>query len=256
MRQLPLAIRELRRSRRLRRHLLALAATVAVLTYLGPFGTASRLELADRAAYWSVCIALNWALATAVVPAAMKRLVRAGVPEPVAIAIPALAAAVPGTGIVLAAEWQFGGTAGLGLGYLYSCVAVVFVVLSFLVYRLVERTALDPSPREAVDSADAPFLARLPGRLGRNLLRLQMQDHYVEAHTDKGSELILLRFRDALREVAGLDGMQVHRSHWVARTAVERVVRRNGRLALRLTDGLEVPVSRSFVPAVRKQGWL
>ena len=83
-----------------------------------------------------------------------------------------------------------------------------------------------------------------------------MQDHYVEVHTEEGSDLLLLRFRDALRELDGLDGAQVHRSHWVARAAVAGVERRSGRIALRLVNGNRVPVSRSFAPALRDRGWL
>ena len=78
----------------------------------------------------------------------------------------------------------------------------------------------------------------------------------MEVHTGEGSDLLLLRFRDALREVGELDGAQVHRSHWVARAAVAGVERRNGRIALRLVNGRLVPVSRSFAPALRDRGWL
>jgi DNA-binding LytR/AlgR family response regulator len=84
-----------------------------------------------------------------------------------------------------------------------------------------------------------------------------MQDHYVEVHTAAGSELLLLRFRDALREVEDVDGLQVHRSHWVARNAVVGVERRGGgRIVLRLVNGSRVPVSRSFAPVLKAQGWL
>ena len=106
------------------------------------------------------------------------------------------------------------------------------------------------------EARSAPFLERIPERLGRNLLHLHMQDHYVEVHTEEGSDLLLLRFRDAIRELDGLDGAQVHRSHWVARAAVAGVERRNGRIALRLVNGNRVPVSRSFAPALRDRGWL
>ena len=78
----------------------------------------------------------------------------------------------------------------------------------------------------------------------------------MEIHTDGGSDLLLLRFRDALREVAEIDGAQVHRSHWVARSAVAGVVRHRGRVVLRLVNGAEVPVSRSFVPGLRERGWI
>ena len=58
-----------------------------------------------------------------------------------------------------------------------------------------------------------------------------------------------------MREVDGIDGMQVHRSHWVAATAVARMVRRGGRVFLKLTNGAEVPVSRTFAPALKDKGW-
>ena len=201
------------------------------------------------------------------------------------VVIGALIAAVPGTAVVFALEWWLGGPldSAAFLVYLYSCVALVFLVLGFLARQLIEKplreaeedesaapeagpaagepALLPPPPHDGANGAVAgpgpqvPFLSRLPARLGRDLLHLHMQDHYVEAHTGKGSTLVLMRFRDALREVDGIDGMQVHRSHWVAATAVVRMVRRGGRVFLKLTNGAEVPVSRTFAPALKDKGW-
>ena len=103
---------------------------------------------------------------------------------------------------------------------------------------------------------EAALLARLSERSRGELLHLRMQDHYVEVHTAAGRELLLLRFRDALREVESVNGLQVHRSHWVARKAVAGVERRGGRIALRLVNGSRVPVSRSFAPELRSRGWI
>ena len=75
---------------------------------------------------------------------------------------------------------------------------------------------------------EAALLARLSARSRAKLLHLHMQDHYVEVNTAAGSELLLLRFRDALREVEDVNGLQVHRSHWVARDAIAGVERRGG----------------------------
>ena len=99
-------------------------------------------------------------------------------------------------------------------------------------------------------------MARLSERARGEPLHLRMQDHYIEVHTSRGMEMVLLRFRDALQEVEGVDGMQVHRSHWVARAAVDGVERRAGRVTLRLVNGTRVPVSRSFAPALRARGWI
>jgi DNA-binding LytR/AlgR family response regulator len=64
-----------------------------------------------------------------------------------------------------------------------------------------------------------------------------------------------MRMRDAIDELEGVRGLQVHRSWWVANDAVERVERDGDRLRLRLVNGLVVPVARSQTGAVKAQGW-
>ena len=65
-----------------------------------------------------------------------------------------------------------------------------------------------------------------------------------------------MRLRDAIAELDGLDGAQVHRSWWVARDAV-RGSRREGRnWRLILVGGLGAPVARERVADIRRQGWL
>lgn len=119
----------------------------------------------------------------------------------------------------------------------------------------IEPVATEPD-REALADAPAPFLARLPPHLGPDLLAVENEDHYVRAHTALGSTLILMRMRDAVAELASVEGHRVHRGWWVARAAVAQVVRRDRAMALRLVNGLEVPVARNEVPAVRAAGWL
>lgn len=70
-----------------------------------------------------------------------------------------------------------------------------------------------------------------------------------------GSDLVLLRMSDALRELAGLDGTRTHRSWWVARAAVRDVAKGDGRATLTLEGGLKVPVSRGHAGALRAAGW-
>jgi DNA-binding LytR/AlgR family response regulator len=84
-----------------------------------------------------------------------------------------------------------------------------------------------------------------------------MEDHYVRAHGPQGcSHLLLMRMADAERELSGVEGERVHRSWWIARAAVEGVRRDGRRLFLQLGGGLEAPVSRDRVPALRQRGWL
>ena len=102
----------------------------------------------------------------------------------------------------------------------------------------------------------ARFPDRLPPRLrGTTLIAVQAEDHYLRVHTDRGSDLILMRLSDALAELEGLEGARTHRSWWVARAAVRDVSRGDGRALLTLDGGLTVPVSRRYAPGLRKAGW-
>lgn len=105
-------------------------------------------------------------------------------------------------------------------------------------------------------AAPARFLDRLPPRLrGAAIRAVESEDHYLRIHTDRGSDLILMRLSDALVELEGLEGAQTHRSWWVARDAVREVSRGEGRATLTLDDGLEAPVSRRYAKALRDAGW-
>ena len=94
------------------------------------------------------------------------------------------------------------------------------------------------------------FLDRLPGNLGRDVIYLNVSGHYVNAVTAEGSGVILMRFADAVAELGDL-GMQVHRSYWVARRHITGIFRRDERTMVRITGGHELPVSRTYLTAVR-----
>lgn len=94
------------------------------------------------------------------------------------------------------------------------------------------------------------FFRRLPEALGRDVVYLKMSDHYVEVFTTAGHTVMLMRLADAVAELEGL-GIRVHRSYWVASDHVERLVRRGRRRFLRLAGGHDVPVSRTYLPAVK-----
>ena len=268
MKRLRFALREARQRIRIRYQVLGLAAAIAVLAWLGPFDTWGRLSLPDRVAFWTLATSVNWGFGLVLGSIAGFALEWRGLLAwAAAVAAGSAVAAVPGTAVVwllVAAFMDYRMTGFAEIASLYSQVIAIHLVLNGLVTWLIywkrrpdgaagETASTLPSSDEA---RSAPFLERIPERLGRNLLHLHMQDHYVEVHTDEGSDLLLLRFRDAIRELDGLDGAQVHRSHWVARAAVAGVERRNGRIALRLVNGNRVPVSRSFAPALRDRGWL
>lgn len=126
----------------------------------------------------------------------------------------------------------------------------VFAALNVMLARTPVQTHAAP------EGGSARFLDRLPPRLrGAALRAVESEDHYLRLHTDRGSDLILMRLSDALKELEGLEGAQTHRSWWVAKDAVRGVARGEGRATLTLEGGVQAPVSRRYAKALRDAGW-
>lgn len=83
------------------------------------------------------------------------------------------------------------------------------------------------------------------------ILRVEAQEHYVRLVGQSDSQMMLYRFNDIVSELAPERGMQVHRSHWVAYEAIDRLLREDGRLWLSTRDGAKIPVSRKYADDVR-----
>jgi DNA-binding LytR/AlgR family response regulator len=82
---------------------------------------------------------------------------------------------------------------------------------------------------------------------------VQAQEHYVRVVTAEGAVTTLYRFGDALRELEGLSGLQVHRSFWVADAGVAAL--RSGKRGLKivLRNGEQVPVSARHADTVQRR---
>lgn len=120
--------------------------------------------------------------------------------------------------------------------------------------RTVVETRVVVAP--PLPEAEATFRRRLSARRrAARLIAIEAHDHYLRVHTDAGPDLVTLRFADALAELAGAHGFQVHRSWWVAADAIEAVRWRRGAGEARMAGGLSVPVSRSHAPVLKSAGW-
>ncbi len=145
----------------------------------------------------------------------------------------------------------FGGVPSLtGFTLLLPGMAAILSALQFALFsfqrempalRVVADTCSEP-PAASANSL-APFL---PLPLQRSPIHaLQAEDHYVRVHTTDGQALIRMRLRDAVAMLAPEEGVQPHRSWWVARSAVASLRRDGSRTLIQLADGTTVPVSRS-----------
>ncbi|WP_422055840.1 LytTR family DNA-binding domain-containing protein [Sphingomonas sp.] len=256
-----------------RQILIELAVMVAigvVLALIGPFGSFAA-SFGWRLLYWVPVIVAGYLIYRPIGAAASWLGHRLQLPIGPMWLVATLVATVPMTMLVWAT-----GCSGIcrppesidrALIW-YGQVLVIGGAVTFLLYLRSPRGAAAPLPAEerspdsppepasAAAMPGSPFLDRLPPHLGTTLIALEMEDHYVRAHTAVGSDLILMRMRDAIGELAGVPGMQVHRSWWVAQTAVAAVERDGRNVRLELSNGLRAPVSRERVAALRETGWI
>jgi hypothetical protein len=103
-----------------------------------------------------------------------------------------------------------------------------------------------------------PVRPRLMRRIAADdpgpILRIEARGHFVHVVTARQSHVLRLRFADAVDQMDGVEGVIAHRSHWVARAAIAGVRRAQGRVALRMTCGADVPVSRKQLPLLEAAG--
>jgi DNA-binding LytR/AlgR family response regulator len=238
------------------RGIVVATAAGGVFAFMGAFGTGAA-PFGLRLAYWVPVM-----LAGAVWGHLCSRLIERWIDldERPWLTVAALTAAI--TGPVSVLVWAVTGLIFEGRLYPLSAlpwmlvpVGVVTAALSAINVFLSKAQPVQ-THAAAVGAAPARFLDRLPLKLrGAAIRAVQAEDHYLRIHTDRGSDLILMRLADALEELQGLEGAQTHRSWWVARDAVRDVARGDGRATLSLEGGLTVPVSRRYARALRDAGW-
>lgn len=237
------------------RGLAVTAAAALFLAFAGAFGTIAA-PLGTRLAYWSALMLIGYGLGSVVARWVFRR------DRPLTgnmwldAVLASILLSVPFTGVVAIAS-------NLAFGATFRVVALPFLFLPVLSVSLVMMgvNLLIETRQTAAQAVIAPappkFLERLPLRLrGAEVWAVEAEDHYLRLHTSKGQDLILLRLADAIAELDGLEGAQVHRSWWVAREAIVDARRGDGRAILTLKDGVEVPVSRTYAGELRAKGWI
>ena len=232
-----------------------------VLALFGPFGTFEHAPLPVRLVYWCGLAVLVHGLSRPATSGADGVARRLALPLPALIVAAILVTTFPMTFVVSAANLYFVGQPFPGAERyleLYGQVALVAAVL-VAIFLWVDRQA---SPALALADAERGatprprLFDRLPASFGPRVCALEMEDHYVRVHGDGASTLLLMRLRDAMAEMSGVEGTQIHRSWWVARDAVRGVAGDSRSLRLILSNGVEAPVARNSVAALRDAGWL
>lgn len=226
-------------------------ALAAFLGFAGPFGSFQSLASPQRYAFWFGLVATGYGLAIATLQILRPAAAFARLPKVAAIVLVGLISSLPFMFVVAwALDMVFGRSTPPGrLASLFLSVASVQLVIA----GIAVWAFFAPSrPAAAAEDRNAdPFFERVPDRLGRDLLALEAQDHYLMVHTRRGSALIYMRLSEAMQILPPQLGFQAHRRWWVARKEVAGLRREGHQTLIDLTGGLTVPVGRTYLAAVR-----
>lgn len=236
-----------------RRHALAAITLGLFLTFLGPFRSQEAMTTGPRMVFWIGLVTTGYLLAAAGFQLAGDR-PREMLPRAIAVAI---VSALPQTFIVSWALLQIRpgriiAVANLPMLFV-SVLAIQAIIVAIQLWLSSKRAG--GRTAEATEQPSPMAQGRLARSLSGDLVALEAEDHYVRLHHSSGSTLILHRFSDALAEVDPNSGIQVHRGWWVARKSVAGTFMRGGKRWLKLTNDLEIPVSRTHLRRVNEQAW-
>jgi len=255
----------------------AMAVASLVVGFMGPFGTYDGDELAGRVSLWWMLLIGAYTLIRPAILALSWMARKAQLPEMVVTFWGVAALSGP-----MAVYWrirggestsQLDGYAAL-IPFSLLCALGVLGVVQWAAHadqRLAARAALQPAGRAAPEALETmltvspetmppacspPLMTRLSPRFRGPILALQSEDHYVRVHGQGESELLLMRLRDAIAEMDGVAGQQVHRSWWIARDAIERAEPSGRSWQIMLSNGIFAPVARDTVSRLRSEGVL
>ena len=252
-----------------RRELIGAVLVGVFFGLVGPFGTYFNDTVGMRIAFWVGMMVAGFLIYGPLLRLALGLGARFGQPiwftAPLAVLVIAAPVGLM-SAVVVVRLWP---TVGPHMRPIDWYGQAVVLGLPLCALALWSRRAFPSQPRSAPLSTGSPpaglspptpaarsFLDRLPPRLGRTLLCLQMEDHYVRVHRLSGSRLELMPLHEAIARYGQAGGVQVHRSWWVAASAIDGAERDLRNWRLRLNNGLVVPVARNRIAEVRARGWI
>lgn len=240
------------------------------LTILSPFGTDADLTVPMRFLYWFSVIFGGTAIALTI-SSAFRRYAKAktGLSLVLVRSIQVMAASVPITLLVAIMEkWLREPMSWAHLPQLFVYVATITAVITAASWIVQQHRALRDQLENDQAYIKSQSLSNEPHAITRFHLRLdplfkyteilvlKAEDHYLRVSTSKGTQLIRCNLSEAIDELGALDGQRVHRSFWVARSAILAIRRHGNAYRLIMKDGKTAPLSRRRYSELSKCDWL
>jgi hypothetical protein len=103
------------------------------------------------------------------------------------------------------------------------------------------------TPSAGPDDKQPAFITRLPVHISvSEILAIKAEQHYIRVFTSEREYMVLYRFSDAVSQLDIDLGLQVHRSWWIARSAIQSMRQSAKKFFVVLNNGEEVPVSTPY----------
>lgn len=230
-------------------------ALLLALIFLKPFPALGALPLASQVVFWGLVVPGTLAVHLAVLVALARRfrVGRSWIAHLVSATVCAVLSPELGTWVGLVhlgprlPLMLFVGTFSLVCSMLSE-----FLMATYLLPRYLARLPGPPPPAPT----PAPQQISLLGRpfVLTDLRLISAEEHYVHVQTVQGRQMLRGRISDIEAQLPDALGLRVHRSHWVAASAVKDLNRSREGWMLELADGTQVPVARARREAVRD--WL
>jgi hypothetical protein len=234
-----------------------ITCTGIVLAVLGPFGSYLNAPLSERLLFWLTTCWAGLLLYGALVRWLLVRW-QGRASDWAGLVVGALVASIPEAWLshgLAFRMWPHLGPALPPYPLWYAQTAVLGLLITLIVsWSFREERAARRTMTDAAAPTHHGFAEDIADISG--IVALQIEDHYVRVHRAEGSRLILMPLKRAIRAMGDVEGLQTHRSWWVARAVVAEVSGTPRSMQLRLTNGLKVPVARSAVALLREAGWL
>ena len=236
------------------------AVAVLITTLTGPFLT-FEMPLVERGLFWFCAISLAFLTAHSLKPFVRDMLLR-GRNQWVQDCTCSFIFAVIYGGFLLYLIAAFAERVDNPTDAFTYVVLVAIALVCALCVAMVRHATLNwmiaPNVQHEVQPSRLPerprprLFRRLPDCAKGPILRLWVEDHFVNVVTPGQTYRVRMRFADAVAEMEGVDGYSTHRSHWIAREAIDAVERAGSKTIVRSKDGGTVPVSRSFSDRVEE----
>lgn len=124
----------------------------------------------------------------------------------------------------------------------------------FLIYLIISQTIKSRNVEQTLNTSTPHFLKNIGG----SLLYIKSEDHYLRIKTTAENKLILYKISDAIKQLdeSHIEGMIIHRSHWVAKSAIKSHKKDGRKNLLILSNDEQLPVSTTYLKNLKSQSYI